>query len=217
MAKYPIFLELAGQRVVLIGGGSVAARKAQSLLAAGVRLIIVAEKINPVLEAICRWTNTKLIRGKYIKEYLTGALLAIAATNNRELNHQIHKDCQQLQVLCNVVDDPEHCDFFIPAVVNRGKLQIAISTEGQCPAYAGHLRKKLEKTFTTQHGGFLNELMKLRKQVITELTDPAERKTVLGRLVEDASFDYFTEHGPDRWQEYALKLIQKHQSKTVSG
>jgi siroheme synthase-like protein len=217
MSKYPIFLELVGQRVVLIGGGTVAARKAQPLLAAGARLIVVAEKIDPVLEAICRRTNTKLIKGKYSKEYLTGALLAIAATNNRELNRQIHRDCQQLQVLCNVVDEPQLCDFFIPAVVNRDSLQITISTEGQCPAYAGHLRKKLEKTFTAQHGEFLGGLMKLRKQVITELADPAERKAVLGRLVDDSSFDYFIEHGPDRWQEYAKKLIHEHQTKSISG
>jgi len=217
MSKYPIFLELADQRVILIGGGTIAVRKAQSLLAAGARLIIVAKEIDPVLEAICRRTNTKLIKGRYSKDYLAGALLAIAATDNRELNRQIHKDCQQLQVLCNIIDDPQHCDFFIPAVVNRGGLQIAISTEGHCPAYAGHLRRKLEETFTAQHGEFLSELMKLRKQVITELADPAERKAILGQLVDDVSFDYFVEHGPDRWQEYAKEVIREYQSRAVSG
>jgi precorrin-2 dehydrogenase/sirohydrochlorin ferrochelatase len=216
MAKYPIFLELADQRVVLIGGGSVVARKAQTLLTAGARLIIVAEEINPILESACRQTNAELVRGKYSKEYLAGAILAIAATNNRELNHQIHKDCQQLQILCNVADDPEHCDFFIPAVVSQGGLQIAISTEGQCPAYAGHLRKKLEEIFTTRHGEFLGELTKLRKQVIDELADQSERKAVLGRLVDDASFDYFVENGADLWQEYTKKIIREHRSKTVS-
>jgi siroheme synthase-like protein len=217
MAKYPIFLELAGRRVVLIGGGTVAVRKTQALLAAGARLIVIAEQTDPVLEAICRRTNTKLVRGRYSKEYLAGALLAVAATNNKEVNRQIHKDCQQLEVLCNVVDEPHLCDFFIPAVVNRGGLQIGISTEGQCPAYAGHLRKKLEKIFTSQHGEFLDELMKLRKQVITELPDPAQRKAVLGRLVDDASFDFFIEHGTEKWQEHARKVIHEHQSKAVSG
>ena len=93
MAKYPIFLELAGQRVVLIGGGSVAVRKAQALHAAGARLIVITKEIDPILEAICQRTNAELIRGKYSKEYLANSTLVIAATNNRELNHQIHKDC----------------------------------------------------------------------------------------------------------------------------
>ena len=217
MAKYPILLELAGRRVVLIGGGAVAARKAQPLFAAGARLIVIAEEIDPVLEAICRRTNAKIIRGKYRKEYLAGALIAIAATNNNELNRQIHKDCQQLEVLCNVVDDPECCDFFIPAVVSRGSIQIAVSTNGQCPAYAGHLRKKLERTLTAQHGEFLSELTELRKQAISELDNPAERKAVLGQFVDDSSFDYFVEHGPERWREYARKVISEHQSKTIPG
>jgi len=217
MAKYPIFLELVNQRVVLIGGGIVAARKAQTLLDAGARLIVIAEEIDPVLEAICRRANIKIIRGRYSKEYLAGALLAIAATNSPEVNRQIHKDCQQLQVLCNVVDAPEYCDFFIPAVVNRGSLQIAISTEGWCPAYSGHLRKTLGKIFTAQHGEFLDELMKLRKQVITELSDPAQRKALLGQLVDDASFDYFIEHSVEQWQKYAGKIIREYKSKVVAG
>jgi precorrin-2 dehydrogenase/sirohydrochlorin ferrochelatase len=217
MAKYPIFLELANQRAVLIGGGTVAARKAQALITAGARLIVIAEETDPVLEAICRRANAKIIRGRYSKEYLAGALLAIAATNNPELNRQIHKDCQQLQVLCNVADAPQHCDFFIPAVVNRGSLQIAISTEGWCPAYAGHLRKKLGKIFTPQHGEFLDELMKLRKQVITELDDPAQRKALLGQLVDDASFNYFIEHSVEQWRQYAGEVIREHKSKAATG
>ena len=85
-------------------------------------------------------------------------MLAIAATSDRQLNRRIYKDCQELEILCNVVDAPELCDFIVPAVVKRGDLQIAIGTEGNCPAYAGHLRKKLEQSFTDKHGEFLAEL-----------------------------------------------------------
>jgi len=207
MAKYPIYLELSGRRVVVIGAGAVAARKAQSLTDAGARLVIVAEHINDMLTALCQGTNAKLIESKYSKDYLVGAVLAIAATNNSQLNKQIYKDCQELEILCNVVDEPELCDFFVPAVVKRGDLQIAIGTEGNCPAYAGHLRKKLEQTFTEKHGEFLAELEAFRKRIIKEVPDPTYRKTLLGQLVDDKSFEYFVENGPAKWRLFADKLI----------
>ena len=148
MVKYPIFLKLSSRRVVIIGGGAVAARKAQSLLAAGAHVVVVADTIDDMLIAFCQDANAELIKSRYSKDYLSGAVLAIAATNDHELNKQIYKDCQELGLLCNVVDVPELCDFFVPAVVKRGDLQIAISTNGRCPAYAALLRKKLEQNYT---------------------------------------------------------------------
>ena len=207
MAKYPIFLELGSRRTVVIGGGTVAVRKAQALLAAGARVVVVAERIDDMLTALCRGMDAELIQSKYSKNYLAGALLAIAATNNHQLNKQIYKDCQELEVLCNVVDVSELCDFFVPAVVKRGGLQIAIGTEGQCPAYAGHIRKKLERVFTEEHGQFLAELEKLRKQIIQNVSDPADRKTVLGQLADDESFEYFAENGSDQWHVFANEMI----------
>ncbi|MDH4238415.1 MAG: bifunctional precorrin-2 dehydrogenase/sirohydrochlorin ferrochelatase [Phycisphaerae bacterium] len=207
MAKYPIFLELAGRLAVVIGGGAVAVRKAQMLLAAGARLVVVAEHVDDMLPDLCTRSDVKLIRSKYSRNYLAGAVLVIAATNNRQVNKQVYKDCQELEILCNVVDDPELCDFFVPAVVKRGDLQIAIGTEGYCPAYAGYLRKKLEQTFTDKHGEFLAELEMLRKSIIQVVPDQADRKAILGQLVDDKSFEYFIENGPAKWHTYAHKFM----------
>ena len=209
MAKYPIFLELSGRRAVVVGGGAVAVRKAQALLAAGARLVVVAERIDNMLTVLCRDKKAELIKSKYSKDYLAEAVLTIAATNNHKLNRRIYKDCQELEVLCNVVDEPELCDFFVPAVVKRGDLQIAIGTEGHCPAYAGHIRKKLEEIFTEEHGQFLAELEALRKQIIKDVAEPADRKAMLGELADDKSFEYFIENGPAQWQTFAEGLIKK--------
>jgi len=209
MAKYPIFLELGGRRAVVIGGGAVAARKAQALLAAGARLVVVSKDIDDALTALCQGTNAELIKSGYSKNYIAEAVLVIAATGDSQLNKQIYKDCQKLEILCNVVDAPELCDFIVPAVVKRGDLQIAIGTEGDCPAYAGHLRKKLEQTFTDKHGEFLAELEKLRKRIIEDVPDQADRKALLGELVDDKSFEYFIQNGPAQWQEYADRLISR--------
>ncbi len=213
MAKYPIFLELGGRRVVIVGGGAVAARKAEAMLKAGARLIVVAERIDDTLRKVCAGTKAELIEGRYSKDYLSGATLAIAATDNAKLNSQIYKDCQRLEILCNVVDSPELCDFFVPAVVRRGDLQIAVGTEGNCPAYAGHLRKKLEEMFKEEHGRFLAELEAMRKQVIEEVSGADDRKALLGRLVDDESFEYFLQNGSAAWRNRAEGLIRECGSK----
>ena len=211
MAKYPIFLELSGRRVVLIGGGAVALRKAQALLAVGARLVVVAERIDDMPAIQTKGTNAELVKSKYSKDYLAGAVLAIAATNDHQLNKRIYKDCQELEILCNVVDEPGLCDFFVPAVVRRGDLQIAIGTEGRCPAYAGHLRKKLERSFSDKHGEFLAELESLRKHIIEDMPDLSGRKALLGQLVDDKSFEYFVEEGPGPWRDRAEKIIKEYQ------
>jgi precorrin-2 dehydrogenase/sirohydrochlorin ferrochelatase len=212
--KYPIFLNLKSKRAVVIGGGSVAARKILGLLEAQARVVVVAEQIDDVLETRCKNSNTEFIEAKYSKDYLVGASIVFAATNRRKINEQIYRDCQQLEILCNVADDPELCDFFVPAVVKRGDLQIAICTEGDYPAYAGHIRKKLEDIFTEKHGQFLAELEIIRRQVLETVTDSAERNSLLGELAGDTSFEYFIENGSAGWKKFAEKMIKPHTAKT---
>ncbi len=207
MAKYPIFLELGGRRVVLVGGGAVAARKAASLLEAGARLVVVAYKPSEAILDLCTRHGAELIRAKYSKQYIAEAVLVIAATDDPAVNEQVYKDCQELEILCNVVDEPRLCDFFVPAVVKRGDLQIAIGTGGYAPAYAGHLRKKLEAIFTEEHGQFLAELERVRREIIEQIPEAADRKTILGKLVDDESFEYFRTNGPAAWRERARALV----------
>ena len=212
MAKYPIFLDLNGRRVVIIGGGSVATRKAEMILGTGARLVVVAPRLDDTLRKVCAGTSAELIESKYSKDYIGGATLVIAATNDEALNKQIYKDCQQLEILCNVVDSPALCDFYVPAVVQRGDLQIAIGTDGKSPAYAGHLRKKLENIFTEKHGEFLAQLDAIRGFIIEKSADAAERKAILGQLAGDDSFEYFLQNGAEQWRKRAEEQIKSHMS-----
>jgi precorrin-2 dehydrogenase / sirohydrochlorin ferrochelatase len=207
VTKFPIFLNLASKRAVVIGAGPVAARKVVSLLEAGARVTVVAEHIDDAVKAKCNQTNAEIIKAKYSKDYLVGATLAFAATNDAKINEQIYKDCQQLDVLCNVVDNPALCDFFTPAVLKRGDLQIAISTDGNFPAYAGHLRQKLEEIITSEHGRFVTELEKIREKVLADISDENKRKTVLGTLAGDEAFDIFKKDGPAALRNWAEKII----------
>jgi precorrin-2 dehydrogenase/sirohydrochlorin ferrochelatase len=96
----------------------------------------------------------------------------------------------------------------VPAVVKRNSLQIAIGTDGNCPAYAGHIREKLEKIFTDNHGQFLDELEKMREKILAEIPEANKRKIILGKLCDDKSFDYFVQHGHKKWFIYANKLLK---------
>ncbi len=213
MGKYAIFLELGNRRVVLVGGGAVAVRKAATLLEAGARLVVVAEEASEAMIALCSQRCLELIRAKYSKEYLGEAVIVIAATNDRKVNEQVYRDCQALEIPCNVVDVPDLCDFFVPAVVKRGDLQIAIGTGGDYPAYAGHLRKKLEALFTEKHGEFLKELQCIRERVIQNVPEAENRKALLGRLADDESFEYFKEHGSSAWHQMAQDIIESREVK----
>jgi precorrin-2 dehydrogenase / sirohydrochlorin ferrochelatase len=213
MGKYAIFLELGNRRVALVGGGAVAVRKAHTLLEAGARLVVVAEEASDAMIALCGQHGAELIRAKYSKEYLGEAVIVIAATNDRQVNEQVYRDCQALEILCNVVDEPKLCDFFVPAVVKRGGLQIAIGTSGDCPAYAGHLRKKLEILFTEEHGQFLSELECIRERVLKDVPGAEDRKALLGQLADDESFEYFKEHGASAWHKMAQGIIESREVK----
>ena len=212
MAKYPIFLELGGRRTVVVGGGAVAVRKAGALLDAGARMVVVAHKPCDAITELCTKHGAELIRSRYSKQYITGAVLVIAATNDPQVNEQVYRDCQSLEILCNVVDEPPFCDFFVPAVVKRGDLQIAIGTEGYSPAYAGHLRKKLEAMFTEEHGQFLSELDSIRREIVEKVA-ASDRKALLGKLVDDESFEFFRTNGATAWRQRAQDLVRSETTK----
>jgi len=203
---------MRGRRAVVIGGGGVAVRKVQALLDSEARVVVVAERFDEMMAALCRGKDAKMVKNSYDKGYLVGATVAIAATNHPELNRRIYNDCQELEILCNVVDEPGLCDFFVPAVLKRGNLQIAIGTEGQCPAYAGRLRRQFEKIVTEKHGRFLAELESYRKRIIKEIPDSEIRKAILGKLVDEKSFEYFVQNGAMKWRAFVDELISPNNS-----
>jgi len=210
MPKYPIYLELQDKQTVLIGAGSVAARKAKTLIATGAKVRVIARNIEPVFKKSCEELSIEIIQGTYSKEYIQDAFLVVAATNDNALNTEIFNDCQQLKILCNVVDVPNLCNFYVPAVIRRDDLQFAISTNGKCPAYAAHLKCKFQELITEEHGKFLDLLDDARQLVIRQVP-PVKRKDLLSKLSNDDSYQYFLDNGEDAWKLMAQKLIADHE------
>jgi precorrin-2 dehydrogenase/sirohydrochlorin ferrochelatase len=120
---------------------------------------------------------------------LEGQFLVIVATSSHELNEAVFREAQRRNVLCNVVDDPPHCDFYYPAVVRRGDLQIAISTAGHSPALAQRLRRELAAQFGPQYGDWLRNLGKARQELFASGMDPDERRRVLHGLASQEAFE----------------------------
>ncbi len=144
---FPIFLKLDGRRVLVVGASTVAEGKIRGLLEARASIQVVAPEA--VLQ-VQKWAGEGVVAWKargFQPSDLDQVSLVIAATSSSELNAQVFKEAQARKVLCNAVDDPENCDFYYPAVVRRGDLQIAISTNGRSPALAQRLRQELEEQF----------------------------------------------------------------------
>ena len=136
---YPVFLKLQGRRVVMVGGGKVAAGKLAGLLAAGAQVTVVAADIRPELEQ----PGVQLVRRAFEDADLDGAWYAVAAATS-EVNRQVAAAAERRRVFVNAVDDPAHATAYLGGVVRRGCMTIAISTGGRAPALAGLLREALD-------------------------------------------------------------------------
>jgi precorrin-2 dehydrogenase/sirohydrochlorin ferrochelatase len=190
MGYIPIFLEVTGRRCVVVGGGEVAARKVESLLAAGARVTVVSPSLTaPSLAAAVDRGMVEHVARAYQGGDIAGCVLAYAATDDRDLNRALADEARDVGVPLNVVDVPDLCSFIAPAVVKRGALQIAISTGGAAPAFAARLRRQLEKQFGTEYGIALTVLRAARRRLHGGELDPAARMRRLKDLAESRLLD----------------------------
>lgn len=189
MALFPAFVKLAGRPCLIVGAGRIAQDKIEGLLLAGAELRVVAPKATPRIRALARAKKISLDPRPFRPSDLNGAFLVVAATSSPALHAEIFAQARRRGVLCNVVDDPEHCDFYYGAVVRRGALQIAISTEGHSPALAQRLKKEIARKYGPEYESWLQEIGSRRKQLFEETKlPPARRKALLHRLASEASF-----------------------------
>jgi precorrin-2 dehydrogenase/sirohydrochlorin ferrochelatase len=189
MTLFPMFMKLEGRPCLVVGAGTIGEPKISSLIAAGASTRVIA--LNATA-AVAEWARAGSItweRRAFEFADLDVVFMVIAATNSRELNAAIFNAARQRNILCNVVDDPEYCDFYYPAVVRRGDLQLAISTNGQSPALAQRIRRELEIQFGPEYGEWLEQLGKIRQQLFASRMNPEERRQLLHELASSAAFE----------------------------
>jgi len=173
MSLFPMFLKLEGRSCLVVGADTIGQSKIRSLLVAGASVRVVAPRATA---AIIEWARAGLITWEardFNAADLDGLFLVVAATSSSDVNEATFREAQRRGVLCNVVDDPAHCDFYYPALVRRGQLQLAISTGGRSPEYAG----------------WLEELGRAREQLFGSEIESEDRRRRLHELASRQAFE----------------------------
>lgn len=164
--RYPVALELAGRRCVVIGGGAEAERKARALVEAEATVVVVADTCTAGLAALARCGELTLVPRRYRDGDLAGAFLVVAAGGDPEESAAVFAEAEARRVLCNTVDDTAHCHFAVPAVVRRGELLLAVSTGGRSPALAKRLRRRLTEQLGWEYEVLVDVLGDVRAEAL---------------------------------------------------
>jgi siroheme synthase-like protein len=191
MSLFPAFLKIEGRRCLVVGAGPIAEEKIEGLLRTGAEIRVVAPEATRRIQELSLARKLRWEHRKFRTTDFSGVFLVIAATSSPGLHAEIYKEARRRSVLCNVVDDPPHCDFYYGSVVRRGSLQIAVSTDGNSPALAQRLRKQIEKQFGAEYEQWLEELAASRKRLFAKTLSPERRKLLLHRLASEISFEEF--------------------------
>lgn len=210
---YPIYLDIRDKKCVVVGGGGVAYRKAVSLKEAGAQVVVISPDFS---EDFLKEESMTMLRQKYEERCLEGATLIIAATNDKEINQRVWEEARRHGLLVNVVDQPELCNFIVPSVVNRGELQISISTGGASPAFARRTRQELENHFGPEYGEFIELLSRMRSEARSQISDGAERQKLMERLASPDMLDMVRTKGTKETEKEMRKIISKEAERNRS-
>jgi precorrin-2 dehydrogenase / sirohydrochlorin ferrochelatase len=201
---YPINVRIRERNVVVIGGGRVAERKVFGLLDAGAKVKVVSPELTSELLRLSQTGQIFWRPDPYAKEILEGALLIIAATNDRETNLAVKRDAAPNQ-LVNLADDPEESDFQVPSIMKRGKLTVAVSTSGASPVLAKKICRQLELMFDEQYESYLDFLASSRKEIKAAVKDETIKRKLLSTIADESFIkDPFREERFARLLEEAI-------------
>ncbi len=186
---FPMFMKLATKQCLVVGAGKVGEPKIGALIDTGASVYVVAIAASGQVREWADAGKIELELRPFTASDLDGKFLAVAATASESLNKLIYREAQRRGVLCNVVDVPEYCDFFYPAVVRRGDLQIAVSTAGQSPSLAQKIRQQLERQFGEGYAEWVEQLGETRRLILASDLDQATKWELLHSLASREAFE----------------------------
>lgn len=197
---------MAGQDVLVVGGGSVAARKVAGLLQAGARVRVISPSFVAELE---HRSDIQREAATYSPEAIGSARLVFACTDDRDVNARVAADARAAGCWCNVADAPEASDFFVPAVLRRGAFTVAVGTGGAGPALAASIRDGLESHFEADFGILVDELRRARQIVRERIADSHARRRVLATLGATHSVELLRSGGASTWRDWLEQVIAR--------
>lgn len=183
MRYYPVNLDIRDRRCLVVGGGQVGARKVKTLNECGAVVTVVSPEVSPALMQLDAEKAIILKQRPYRSSDVEGMFLVIGATDDESLNRRINADAERRNLLCNIADRPEICNFILPAIVRRGDFVMAISTAGRSPAFAKHIRKHLEAQFGPEYGTLLDLMGAIRAKLLAGAHEPEVHKPLFEQLI----------------------------------
>jgi siroheme synthase-like protein len=186
---FPIYLNLSGKRVVVIGGGEVAERKVASLSGTDAAITVISLTLTSQLLTLSKSNAINWQKRSYVPGDCSDATLVFSATDDPNVNHQVWEEATQAGILINTADQPSLCDFIMPAVVRRGELAVAISTGGASPALAATLREQLSEALGTEYEELLEILSQARPEIQQRFQDERDRKAIHYRILQSNLID----------------------------
>jgi precorrin-2 dehydrogenase / sirohydrochlorin ferrochelatase len=196
---------------MVVGGGGVAARKVEALLEADAQVRVISPVLVEGLQQLVDTGKIAHTPRRYQHGDLEGAFLAIAATDDPLVNQAVWAEANERGCLVNIVDDPEHSNFFLPAILKRGELNIAISTGGSSPALARRLREHLEKIIEPEYGVLAEILAELRPEIMASFPVGQARQQAALRVVDADILQIIQNHGRDAALTYAREQLRREQ------
>lgn len=186
---YPIYLDIENRDVVIIGGGNVCARKAETMMKYGARVTVVSPEFTDEIEQWAREGCLAIKRKKYDHGDLEGANIVIASTDDQSVNEQIAADCRARRIPVNVVDVTPLCEFIVPAIIEKGSIQIAVSTGGKSPALARTLKEDLQRSIGPEYAEVNDVLGTLRDSAKRVLPTDVDRKRFFDGILAEGILD----------------------------
>ncbi len=183
ISMYPVSIDLEGKNCLVVGGGRVAERKILGLLGRGANITVIAPETTARITALAGEGVISLQRRDYIEGEATGYFLVIASTGSSRVNRLVSENAGTSNRLVNVVDTPELSNFYVPSVLQRGDLQIAVSTGGASPALAKEIRENLEDIYAPEYSKLLDRLRSFRCSLLESEPDPETRRSILTKIV----------------------------------
>lgn len=181
---FPIVVNLEGCSCLVVGGGTVALRKVKNLLECGAAITVVSPSFCEEMVLLGQEEKVTLIPRKFEDHDVDGHMLVFAATSDQAVNQRIYELCRENRILVNTVDDPDRCNFFVPATMRRGALTVAINTEGRSPLLARRLRMEMEDRFGPEYADYLELLGDARAVVKRTFDLESTRKEVFAKILD---------------------------------
>ncbi|MDY6971906.1 MAG: bifunctional precorrin-2 dehydrogenase/sirohydrochlorin ferrochelatase [Thermodesulfobacteriota bacterium] len=207
MSYYPIFVDLDGKKVLVVGGGRIAQRKAVTLIEFGALIHLVSDDLTSKLKELVEEGEITYLGTRFRDQDLDGAFLVVAATDDTGLNRRISASARGRGILINAVDQPSDCSFIVPSIVKRGNLVIAVSTSGKSPALAKKIRKELERQFGGEYETFLIVMERLRKEILRKGLSQEENSRIFHKIIDSSSFKAVAQGEWDRLESILCQIL----------